>query len=320
MRSEHLRRPARTLAWHPTSSVLAVGLLGGKSGANPPAKAGGKKKAAKDGSGDSKTNIEDQDQDSSVYIYAILLSGDNVEIKRVVSGGKPMGKCAVNDIKFSPDARFLAAAGSNSKIAIYSLPAISTGNIFEESIWEEWQKALKAPHNVFDKHTSSVIHVDFSLDSKYIQSNDIGNELLFFDLDKMKQEPSASKLADYNNNNIFESETNDDADEQMKLWASQTCVFGWSVQGIWPANSYDSSDINAVDRHSSAKFLATAEDSGEIRILRFPSVTPNSKSIVLKGHSSHVTCVRWLTDFKQKTLVSTGGQDNCIFIWEFKEK
>ena len=36
------------------------------------------------------------------------------------------------------------------------------------------------------------------------------------------------------------------------------------------------------------------------------------------GHSSHVTNVRWTAD--DKHIISTGGEDNCVFIWKVLDK
>ena len=49
-------------------------------------------------------------------------------------------------------------------------------------------------------------------------------ELLFIDLEKCKQETSATRVAEYNGL----------PDIDQSGWASQTCVLGWSVLGIWP--------------------------------------------------------------------------------------
>jgi WD40 repeat protein len=218
---------------------------------------------------------------------------------------------SVADIKFSLNEQYLCIAPKDCKMYCYQLPKITVDPNASNFPWDEFNNALqtKTPYYVLNKHTSMVTHFDFSVDCKYIQSNDLGNELLFYDLENKKQEPSATKLADYNG-------VLDDEAPEGRLWASQTCIFGWPVQGIWPPNAYDSSEINSVDRHNSMKYLATGEDSGHIRVLRFPSVTPNSSSVVLTGHSSHVTNVRW----SAQHLISAGGNDKCVFVWEMTEK
>lgn len=93
---------------------------------------------------------------------------------------------------------------------------------------------------------------------------------------------------------------------------------GWPVQGIWPsANNIQLSDIDAVDRHVSNKVLATADDFGLIKLFRYPVVKEGSKFGSYTGHSSHVTNVRWNIE---DHLISTGGNDKCVFIWHMTEK
>lgn len=72
-------------------------------------------------------------------------------------------------------------------------------------------------------------------------SNPQSYEILFFDVDSGKQDPSGA------------SNTKDES------WDTYTCTLGWHSQGIWPACS-DGSDINAVDRTSDHEVLATVDD------------------------------------------------------------
>ena len=106
--------------------------------------------------------------------------------------------------------------------------------------------------------------------------------------------------------------TEDGLDESAsKKWASHTCHLGWPVQGIW-APGTDISDINSCDRNLSEELLATGDDFSFVKIFRYPVVEEGSKFLALEGHSSHVTCVRWAIGGQ---LLSTGGNDNCIFVW-----
>lgn len=55
-------------------------------------------------------------------------------------------------------------------------------------------------------------------------------------------------------------------------WATWTCVLGFDVMGIWPPDS-DGTDVNALDRSPSGRYLASADDLGKVRHSRFHSVT-----------------------------------------------
>ncbi|CAM9841758.1 unnamed protein product, partial [Phaeothamnion confervicola] len=110
-----------------------------------------------------------------------------------------------------------------------------------------------------------------------------------------RQEPSASKLRDVQ-------------------WTTWTCPLGWPVQGIWSAGA-DGTDINAVDRsHTFEKVpvLATADDFGRVKLFPYPALG-SAADKCYRGHSSHVTCVRFSHD--DGYLVTTGGADRCVFVW-----
>lgn len=159
-----------------------------------------------------------------------------------------------------------------------------------------------------NKHSSAIIALDFSADLKYIQSCCQGGELLYFDVSTGKQETSASKMAEY-----FGALTEDS--DEGQFWHTQSCVLGWPVMGIWPIGA-DGSDINAVDKHVNNKVIASADDFSKVKVFRYPCVQDGSKHLTLSGHSSHVTCVRWAIS---NHLISTGGNDKCVFIWSMNE-
>jgi WD40 repeat protein len=81
----------------------------------------------------------------------------------------------------------------------------------------------------------------------------------------------------------------------------------------------DGTDINAVDRSNSSytgdmKLLATGDDHGKVRLLEYPCVVKNSQGVIGRGHSSHVTNVKFSSN--DKLLISTGGEDQTILQWE----
>ena len=72
-------------------------------------------------------------------------------------------------------------------------------------------------------HSSYITHIDFSRNSKYLQSNSGDYELMFWDVRNGKQITSASSLRD-------------------KEWETWTCTIGWPVQG----NNDDNYDNDAL--------------------------------------------------------------------------
>lgn len=77
----------------------------------------------------------------------------------------------------------------------------------------------------------------------------------------------------------------------------------------------DGSDINYCDVNGDRRFIATATDKGEVCVYRYPADTDsNAQHIVGKGHSSHVTKVKFSGDSTR--LYSAGGNDTAIIQWK----
>lgn len=195
----------------------------------------------------------------------------------------------IADIKFSPDGLWVAVASAENKIDIYS----AAGDSFEH-------------RRTLHGHSSYVRKVDWSADSRSLQSCCGAYELLYWRLfserdGKERFHPEQEKLAS----------SMKDVD-----WASYSCLFGWAQRGIWPEDS-DGTDINAVARsHGSTGhdgLIATADDLGKVKLFRHPCVVPRAQCNEYFGHSSHVTNVAFTAN--DKTLLSTGGDDRAVFQW-----
>lgn len=192
----------------------------------------------------------------------------------------------IQELKYSPDNSKLAVGSHDCYIDIYDV--------------KQNYKLLFQ----MKKHSSFITHLDWSLDSQYLQSNCGAYELLFWSADSGKQLTSGGTML---------------RDEK---WASWSCVLGWPVQGIFQAN-WDGSDVNMVDRSHSPlsegkdEVVACADDFSQIRIYKFPCLKREQGSIVLSGHSSHVTNVKFNSE--DSYLYSTGGEDQCVMQWKISK-
>lgn len=200
--------------------------------------------------------------------------------------GRKDRKEEISDIKFSPDGGKLAVGSHDNFIDLYNT------NDFK----------LIA---VCKGHSSYITHFDWSVDSNYLHSNCGAYELLFWDGNNGRQMTSGATML---------------KDEPWYTW---TCVIGWPVQGIYPAYA-DGTDVNAVDR-SKEKFgnkeyeiVATSDDFSLVKVFRYPCVTKGSEGVIGRGHSSHVTNVKFSPD--DTFLFSTGGDDQCVFQWKVSSK
>jgi len=190
-------------------------------------------------------------------------------------------KKEISEIKFSPDNRVCAVGAHDQTIITYDV-----NNKF---------KMLKKMRG----HSSTILHVQFSLDSQYLLSTCKAYEILFFNVSDGKQYTSGA------------SGTKDEP------WADWSSPLGWPVQGIFPPCA-DGSDINAVDRSADHQTLATADDFGMVKLFRFPCPVDEAAYVKYNGHSAHVTNVKFSKGGDY--LISTGGGDLSVFQWRFNNQ
>ena len=185
----------------------------------------------------------------------------------------------IQEMKFSPDGTMLAVGSHDAWINFYEIPSFK----------------LKSK---VKKHSSAITHIDWSVDSRFIHSTCQAYELLFFDTNGQQITRGATMFRDED-------------------WATWTATLGWPVQGIW-RSEMDGSDINMVDRSqksfdSGYRVLACAEDTGLVRLYRYPCLKKNSDFVEGRAHSSHVTNVRF--NKSDTYIFSTGGEDQTVMQW-----
>jgi len=223
------------------------------------------------------------------HIAAGLANGSVVFLDGRAEEVKTITKCRrrIQCLKFSPSGKFLAAGSADNVIDIYKFDGDTYG----------YAGRLKG-------HSSVILKIDFSVDEKFLQTCSQAYELLFYNLESMEQHTRSRELKD-------------------TTWATFTSILGWDVQGIWPKNS-DGSDVNAVARSHAGNLLATAEDTGLVKVFQFPCVGGglDKQGALLKrpdseratGHSEHVTEVAWTAG--DQRLISAGGGDLSLFQWK----
>eukprot|EP01028_Stygiella_incarcerata_P006138 TRINITY_DN2512_c1_g3_i1.p1 TRINITY_DN2512_c1_g3~~TRINITY_DN2512_c1_g3_i1.p1 ORF type:complete len:761 (-),score=218.41 TRINITY_DN2512_c1_g3_i1:1889-4171(-) len=192
----------------------------------------------------------------------------------------------ISIVRFSPDGLMLAVGSHARQVDLYDINGTKL----------QWRRALKGFH-------ATITHLDFSMDCAYIQTNTADYELIYFSTDTGALCRSSS-LRDVE-------------------WATWTCVLGFPVQGIFPPFS-DGTDVNACMKNEAGTLIASAEDSGLVKLYQYPCIgdgfnhrginrhRPDAKE--KRGHSSHVTNVCWL--FDEEHLASTGGNDRSVFVWK----
>uniref|UniRef100_A0A8C8RE05 EMAP like 6 n=1 Tax=Pelusios castaneus TaxID=367368 RepID=A0A8C8RE05_9SAUR len=186
-------------------------------------------------------------------------------------------KEVIHEMKFSPDGSYLAVGSNDGPVDIYAVA-------------QRYKKTGEC-----NKSSSFITHIDWSVDSKFLQTNDGAGERLFYKM------PSGKHL------------TNKDEIKGIH-WASWTCVIGPEVNGIWPKYT-NITDVNSVDGNYNSTVIVTGDDFGLVKLFKFPCLKKGAKFRKYAGHSAHVTNVRWSHDFQW--VLSTGGADHSVFQWRF---
>jgi microtubule-associated protein-like 6 len=186
----------------------------------------------------------------------------------------------ISDCKFSPDGRIFAIGSRDSKVYLYDV---------QDSY------ILKAK---CEKFSSYVTHIDFSANSAYIQGNSGAYELIFYNSSDGQQLLSASSVKD-------------------EAWDTQTCVLGWSVQGLWP-EVFDGNDINAAHLAKRRKMIASVDEFGQFKVVKNPALDKRADAAIGYGHSRHCTNVRWNED--ENFVMTTGGSDRTVMQWRVHDK
>ena len=179
-------------------------------------------------------------------------------------------------IQFSADGNTLAVASFDSKIYLYDV-----GNAY-------------ALRGTITKHNSYITQFDFSADSQYVQSNCGAYELIFSEADTGHHVPAASRLRDVR-------------------WRTWNCTLGWASQGLW-TKALDGMEIASVDRSESEKLLAVGDEFGRVRLYNYPCIDTSAVFKQYRGHSSHITKVRWTGG--DSHLLTVGGHDRSVFQWK----
>ncbi|KAH0502383.1 Echinoderm microtubule-associated protein-like 5 [Microtus ochrogaster] len=147
-------------------------------------------------------------------------------------------KEAIHELKYSPDGTYLAVGCNDSSVDIYGVA-------------QRYKKVGECVGSL-----SFITHLDWSSDSRYLQTNDGSGKRLLYRMPGGKEVTSKEEIKGVH-------------------WASWTCVSGLEVNGIWPKYS-DINDINSVDGNYVGQVLVTADDYGVVKLFRYPCLRKES--------------------------------------------
>ncbi|KAK3878967.1 hypothetical protein Pcinc_016411 [Petrolisthes cinctipes] len=208
-------------------------------------------------------------------------------------GGVHHRTSAITDIRFSPSGRLLGVASQEGVVDLY---VVDTDG---DSVNKEGSGLRRV--GVCRGSSSRVTHITWHQDSRLLQLNSEAGEELFY-------------LAPHGTRQLIPDSARPDLN-----WSSPlTCPLDMSTGGIWSPGD-DLSDINAIATANKLPLVAAAcDDQGLLRLYRYPCEGSPKKYRQYRGHSSHVTNVRW--SFDDTLLVTTGGADMSVVVWQFRQR
>ncbi|XP_035283834.1 echinoderm microtubule-associated protein-like 5 isoform X4 [Anguilla anguilla] len=196
-------------------------------------------------------------------------------------GKKRDRRSAIQDIRFSPDSRYLAVGSSENAVDFYDLtlgPALNRINCCRDI-------------------PSFVMQMDFSADSCFVQLSTGAYKRLVYEVPSGKQVTEQAVI-------------------DRITWATWTSVLGDEVVGIWSRNT-DKADVTCACVSHSGLNIVTGDDFGMVKLFDFPCPEKFAKHKRFLGHSAHLTNIRFTSG--DRYVVSAGGDDRSVshslFVW-----
>jgi len=202
--------------------------------------------------------------------------------KRITTLYKPREWCEV--MVYSPDEQFLAVGSHDDSIYVYK---IDNGE-------------YELHYAITYVHSSAVVAMDWSKDSKYLRAIDQAYAKIFYDVNAKEQ--------------VTEGQT---TLIDLAMWQTATCKLGWEVAGVFPQGA-DGTDVNSVDATEDRTLVAAGDDFGTVCVYRLPILKNTQQCRRLTGHSEHVPRVRFWNKNPDgsRTLISAGGNDRTYIQWK----
>jgi len=260
--------------------------------------------------------------DGCVYVFRELndWEGDSLRLQKVPEMGIwPLrdSTVGISVLGYSPDLRSLAVAGHDQMVHLYDC---ADGKYVR----------LKRCQG----HSATVSHLDWSVDSRLLQTQCNAYELLYWNTDR--GDPPAGweigqpcPFSDSRKRRGFGLQITDE--QRDTKWATWSCKFGFDVMGIWPSG-YINTTIKMVARSprlesngaNPKQMLAAVDARGNMMVFNYPTVVYRQPMHCQPGHSSFVMNVKWLSykdeeGVDQLMLVTAGGHDRSLMTWRVKK-
>jgi microtubule-associated protein-like 1/2 len=190
-------------------------------------------------------------------------------------------KSRIRVTEFSPDGLFFAVGSDEGFIDIYTVPLFKSVN------------RLK-------KNCSPITHLDWSIDSNFIQLTNIENDLIYLDVKKGVFLPNGFAML---------------RDEPWKEWR---CHLGWPVQGVYNPSTLRSTSVSCVHRspplRDNTHIIAVGLMDSRIKVYRYPVLNYNAQFLELKGHGGAISDICFSPGGTH--MFSSGADDLTVIQWK----
>ncbi|KAK6965507.1 echinoderm microtubule-associated protein-like [Biomphalaria glabrata] len=189
----------------------------------------------------------------------------------------PCGAAQINALGFSPDGKLLGVGTFDGFIQIYH-------------VQEEGHQFFKTHISSLKHNNIFIMHLDWSVDSKYIQAVLGDYEIVYWDVTTGQKIKSPRLVRDIK-------------------WATQNCPIGYPLIGAW--QNLDRGDvINVVARSQYQDLMMIGDSKGQLRLYKWPSAPSKANFRHTKVFSSNVTCVTFTCD--DNFVIASGGNDAAL--------
>lgn len=182
-------------------------------------------------------------------------------------------------VSFSPEGETLAVACEDGAVFLYAVP-------------DEYELIGRCV-----RHTTPVLHLDFSVDGEWIRTNSLAKEIGFFNADDASYQSNLASMRDIQ-------------------WATQSCIYSWHVKSTHRTPYGDDIVLSLHTSSPSSSFVACGTSTGFVRLHSFPCIADDSECQRYPAHAGAVSSVRF--SFCGEYLVSLGLLDRSVILWKVK--
>jgi len=186
---------------------------------------------------------------------------------------------------------YIAVGSHDCKVYIYSVASNTESSKLQISLL----------HSI-SQHYSSITHIDFSVDAKYLRVSCLYN-LNFFSTENGSHIQNVSILKDVK-------------------WKTNNVPFSWHVQGIWSSTDMGSQveciDCYIDEENEINSVIVGGNNDGKLVLFHFPCISHNPVCTTLSSHHGKISRVGFVS--KGKKIISLGFNDNSIMVWKAHEE